>query len=262
MTQLAKLTHINLTIENRKVLQDISFTLEAGKILTIIGPNGAGKSTLLKILLGLRLADSGTVWKKDRLRIGYVPQKISMSPLLPMTVKRFLEINQQHKNDSLKILDELNITYLQNQSVQTLSGGELQRVLLGRALLNKPELLVLDEPAQGVDVSGQNELYQLINNVKDTLGCGVLLVSHDLHLVMSSADQVLCLNQHVCCHGKPESVSKHPEYLKLFGNVATQHIAVYTHHHDHEHDLDGRVCDQNCPKHHQHPQRAREYPHG
>jgi zinc transport system ATP-binding protein len=254
MTQLAKLTHINLTIENRKVLQDISFTLEAGKILTIIGPNGAGKSTLLKILLGLCTADSGTVWKKDKLRIGYVPQKITMSPLLPLTVKRFLDINQQHKNDSLKILDELNIAYLQNQSVQTLSGGELQRVLLGRALLNQPELLVLDEPAQGVDVSGQNELYQLINHVKESLGCGILLVSHDLHLVMSSADQVLCLNQHICCQGKPESVTRHPEYLKLFGNMATQNIAVYTHHHDHKHDLDGQICDQDCPKHkgHQH----------
>jgi len=257
MTELlAKLTHINLSIKNRKILQDIGLQLHAGKILTIIGPNGAGKSTLLKILLGLRQPDSGIVWKKPYLSIGYVPQHVHISALLPLTVNRFLDLRsgvprfyqqqkrlayEQHKQ---QLLSDLGIAKLGLQALQSLSGGEMQRVLLARALLPSPELLVLDEPAQGIDVAGQSELYQLIQQVKEQCGCGVLLVSHDLHLVMSSADQVLCLNQHICCQGKPEKVSKHPEYLKLFGNLssaAVANLAIYTHQHDHHHDLHGNI---------------------
>lgn len=261
MTILAKLTHINLKIGNRKLLHDVSLSVQAGKILTIIGPNGAGKSTLLRVLLGLMKPNNGIVWKKTNLKIGYVPQQIRVSELLPMTVEHFVKLGRPKQtsfkhwfqrppkkqvlaDESLAILKEMGIADLKNQPLQALSGGEMQRVLLSRALLAGPELLVLDEPAQGVDVSGQSELYQLIQQVKDSRGCGVLLVSHDLHLVMSSADQVLCLNQHICCHGKPESVSQHPEYLKLFGDLPIKNIAVYTHQHDHHHDMHGNIlCD-------------------
>ncbi|MGV6808731.1 MAG: ATP-binding cassette domain-containing protein [bacterium] len=257
MTELlAKLTHINLTIKNRKILQDISLHLYAGKILTIIGPNGAGKSSLLKILLGLRQPDSGIVWKKPYLSIGYVPQHIHISALLPLTVNRFLDLRggvprfyqqqkrlvyQRHKQ---QLLSDLGIAQLGQQALQSLSGGEMQRVLLARALLPSPELLVLDEPAQGVDVAGQSELYQLLQQIKEQCGCGVLLVSHDLHLVMSTADQVLCLNQHICCQGQPEKVSQHPEYRKLLGHLsdsAVANLALYTHQHDHHHDVHGNV---------------------
>jgi len=254
MTILAKLNHINLKIGNRKLLHDVSLSVQSGRILTVIGPNGAGKSTLLRVLLGLTQPDSGVIWKKPDLRIGYVPQHVQVSQLLPITVERFVSLGQsqiawfeaashrkKHREQRLVVLKEMGIADLRDQPLQALSGGEMQRVLLSRALLVEPELLVLDEPAQGVDVSGQSELYQLIQHVKDSRGCGVLLVSHDLHLVMSSADQVLCLNQHICCHGKPESVSQHPEYLKLFGDLPVRNIAIYTHQHDHRHDMHGNI---------------------
>lgn len=254
MTILAKLNHINLKTGNRKLLHDVSLSVQSGRILTVIGPNGAGKSTLLRVLLGLMPADSGVVWKKPDLRIGYVPQHVHISPLLPITVDRFIRLGQSqqawfetanHRKKSreqrLAVLKEMGIVDLRDQPLQALSGGEMQRVLLSRALLVEPELLVLDEPAQGVDVSGQSEVYQLIQQVRDARGCGVLLISHDLHLVMSASDQVICLNQHICCHGKPEKVSQHPEYLKLFGDLPIKNIAVYTHQHDHHHDMHGNI---------------------
>jgi zinc transport system ATP-binding protein len=244
---LASLENINLSLNKKPILHDVSLELQAGKILTVIGPNGAGKSTLVRILLGLQKPDSGTVWIKPKLSIGYVPQKISVNDLMPLTVTRFVALAKNASSKNIdNILNELGIAHLVNQDIQSLSGGEFQRVLLARALLIKPELLILDEPAQGVDVLGQAELYEKISQLKDQYGFGVLMISHDLHLVMQKTDQVLCLNQHICCSGQPEDVSKHPEYQKLFGNLPVEGLAVYTHNHNHCHDLDGGVVVGSC----------------
>lgn len=243
-TVLATLKHISLTLGQREILHEVSMEVYPESILTIIGPNGAGKSTLLKILLGLQAPQSGSVWRKAGLRIGYVPQKFHLDRLLPLTVERFIGLSLA-KAEAQRIQAAavtVGIEHLLHQAFQSLSGGELQRVLLARALLHQPQLLVLDEPGQGVDVSGLSDLYQLINRLKQTHGYGVVMVSHDLHLVMAAADQVLCLNRHICCSGKPEAVSRHPEYLRLFGESrALAGLGIYTHHHDHQHDIHGCV---------------------
>ena len=251
---LASLEHINLSLQGKTILHDVSLTLQAGKILTVIGPNGAGKSTLIRILLGLETAQSGVVYRKPKLRIGYVPQKMSIDSLLPLTVERFVSLSSRSFSNTAKAqdsLEETGVKHLAKQAIQQLSGGEFQRVLLARALLRKPELLILDEPAQGVDVTGQAELYEQIAALKNKYGFGVLMVSHDLHLVMQKTDQVLCLNQHICCSGQPDDVSNHPEYQRLFGNLPTEGLAVYTHHHNHCHELNGDVVVGEC-KHDEH----------
>ena len=234
------LENVTLRYDGVKVLDNINFSLNASQILTIIGPNGAGKSSLIKTAIGLASPQSGRIIKKPGLRIGYMPQKISINAQLPLTTRRFLSLNGR-KADFNHAVERLDIACLLNTPIQGLSGGEMQRVLLARALMKKPELLVLDEPAQGVDVVGQAELYHLLGELRNELHCGVLLVSHDLHIVMAQTDHVLCLNKHICCHGEPESVSQHPEYLDLFGQNAAQDIAVYTHDHDHSHDMHGDI---------------------
>ena len=236
---LATLKHVSLAHGSRQILQDVSLSLEPEKVLTIIGPNGAGKSTLLRILLGLQAADSGEVARRKGLKIGYVPQSISIDHNMPLDVQRFVSFGG--KGSVSEVLSLLKIEHLKSSAIQSISGGEFQRVLLARALLRKPELLVLDEPAQGVDVMGQGELYDKISALRHEYGFGVIMVSHDLHLVMAKTDQVICLNQHICCHGVPDDVSRHPEYQRLFGNMTNSGLAVYTHHHDHRHDLDGNV---------------------
>lgn len=243
---LATLNHVSLTHGSRQILQDISLTLEAGKVLTIIGPNGAGKSTLLRVLLGLQPADSGKVELRDGLRVGYVPQSISIDHNLPLSVQRFVQLGG---NGSVpEVLAMLKIEHLKTAAIQSISGGEFQRVLLARALLRKPDLLVLDEPAQGVDVMGQGELYDKISALRTEYGFGVMMVSHDLHLVMAKTDQVICLNQHICCYGVPDDVSRHPEYQRLFGDMPDSGLAVYTHHHDHSHDIHGNVVDDSASR--------------
>jgi len=238
---LATLNHVSLTHGSRQILQDISLSVEAGKVLTIIGPNGAGKSTLLRVLLGLQQADSGEVKLRDGLKVGYVPQSISIDNNLPLNVQRFVQLGG--KSSVSEVLTMLKIEHLKSSAIQSISGGEFQRVLLARALLRKPDLLVLDEPAQGVDVMGQGELYTKISELRNEYGFGVIMVSHDLHLVMAKTDQVICLNQHICCHGVPDDVSRHPEYQRLFGDMPDAGLAVYTHHHDHSHDIHGNVVD-------------------
>lgn len=232
----------------RKIIHNVDLTLKKGLIYTLIGPNGAGKSTLVKLLIGLNKPDQGSIERNKSLRVGYVPQKIQLDKNLPLTVERFLSFansrassKDKAKAEIQSVLAQMNIEHLASSFMFSLSGGEQQRVLLARAMLRKPNLLVLDEPVQGVDVKGQGELYQLIGSIRDRYQCGVLMVSHDLHLVMSATDEVICLNQHICCHGHPDSVSKDPEYLRLFGISEADNIAVYTHHHDHHHDLDGHV---------------------
>lgn len=241
---LLSLTDIHLQRDGRRVLDGVTLRLDAGKILTLIGPNGAGKTCLVRIALGLLQADSGTRNSKAGLRIGYMPQKLGLNEALPLDVQRFLHLAKPGLKTSAleQTLNDVGADHVMNTPVARLSGGELQRVLLARALLREPELLVLDEPAQGVDISGQEELYALITKVRNQLGCGVLMVSHDLHLVMAATDHVLCLNRHVCCEGHPESVSAHPEYLRLFGAQGVKNVAVYNHHHDHHHNAHGEVC--------------------
>lgn len=238
--------------DGRTLLDRIDLDLHEGEIVTVIGPNGAGKTTLLKALLGLVAPSAGSVTRSAQLRIGYMPQKLSLNPLLPITVQRFLRQTGAGNVAIAEALAETGVSGLQQQSLHKVSGGELQRVLLARALLRQPRLLVLDEPAQGVDVCGQADLYRLIARLRERHACGVLLVSHDLHLVMAATDTVICLNQHICCQGHPEHVSQHPEYLQLFGRQIAEDIAIYTHHHDHDHDLHGNVsgsCQHGTPVH-------------
>lgn len=253
MTSLISLHHINVSFDDRAALQNVSLTLEAGQILTLIGPNGAGKSTLVKIMLGLISPDSGQVQRKNKLKIGYVPQKLKLNETLPLTVDRFLKLAGRYsKAERLAVLKRVKASHLFSNNMHKLSGGETQRVLLARAILKQPELLVLDEPAQGVDVQGQIELYQLINQLRSELGCGVFMVSHDLHLVMAQTDEVICLNHHVCCHGSPESISQHPSYVALFGQEAKGTLAVYQHHHDASQEVSSQCPHQDCLKHSHH----------
>ncbi|NMZ67666.1 zinc transport system ATP-binding protein [Pseudomonas peli] len=238
---LIRLNGVGVTFAGQHVLQDVQLSVKPGEIVTLIGPNGAGKTTLVRAVLGLLKPDSGSVWRKPKLRVGYMPQKLHVDATLPLSVLRFLRlVPGVSRTDVQAALAEVGAEQVIDSPLQSISGGELQRVLLARALLRKPELLVLDEPVQGVDVAGQAELYRLITQLRDRHGCGVLMVSHDLHLVMSTTDQVVCLNRHVCCSGHPEQVSFDPAFVELFGEDAKS-LAVYTHHHDHEHDLHGAV---------------------
>ncbi|WP_346838334.1 ATP-binding cassette domain-containing protein [Microbulbifer sp. SAOS-129_SWC] len=244
-------TDLGLEVSGRQLLQHIDLKLLAGEIVTVIGPNGAGKTTLLRLLLGLTAPTSGAVWRRPGLRLGYMPQRLHIDPTLPMSVLRFLQLGQSRLREAgaRDALARVGAEALAHASLAELSGGEMQRVLLARAASRRPQLLVLDEPTQGVDVGGQSEVYQLIAALRDELGCGVLLVSHDLHLVMAATDKVLCINQHICCEGHPEQVSRDPAYLELFGDK----VAPYTHQHNHEHDLSGDIVAGSCDHtHHNH----------
>lgn len=244
MSKLLQAQSIALQLGGQSILQDVDLSLEAGRITTLIGPNGAGKTSLVRVVLGLQAPSAGQLWRKPGLRIGYMPQKLHLEPSLPLTAQRFLQLGQANAADVKTAVALTGVKTLLSKPMQSLSGGEVQRILLTRALAREPELLVLDEPVQGVDMNGQIALYQLINRIRHERGCAVLMVSHDLHLVMANTDTVVCLNQHVCCHGHPESVTNHPAYLDLFGAKAAQNLAIYTHHHDHRHDLHGDVvCD-------------------
>jgi zinc transport system ATP-binding protein len=234
MSSLITLKNIGVTFHQRAVLDDVSFTLSRDEITTLIGPNGAGKSTLVKVLTGLQTPTTGTIEKKKKLIIGYVPQKLQLNPSLPLTVARFLSLsnkhNHQHQMESLTLVQG---EHLQKHNMHTLSGGELQRVLLARAILRKPDLLILDEPVQGVDVKGQIALYALIENLQKTFHCGIFMVSHDLHVVMASTHRVICLQHRICCSGKPEQIAHHPAYIHLFGQQCAENMAIYPHHHKH-----------------------------
>ncbi len=233
---------VSKMFQGRTVLDNVSLEVKEGKIVTLIGPNGAGKTTLVRIILGLMTQDSGTVTKRADLNVGYMPQKLVIDPTMPIAVSRFLQLSGSSDHFQIRTtLDQLKIPHLLNSPLTSVSGGEMQRVLLARAMLRKPQLLVLDEPAQGVDVSGQAELYGLISEIRDRMNCGVIMISHDLHLVMSSTDEVVCLNHHVCCHGKPEHVSNDPAFLDLFGARSAESLAIYTHNHNHEHDVRGQI---------------------
>ncbi len=238
----------------KTILTDVSLQIQNKEIITLIGPNGAGKTSLIRILLGLARASSGKVERKKNLSVGYVPQRIQVPEVMPLRVCDFLNVAGQYDiAQCQQMLDEVGCGFLLYSPMQGISGGEMQRVLLARALLKKPELLVLDEPASGMDIIGQQALYETIRNIRDKHDCGILMVSHDLHLVMAATDRVICLNTHICCTGHPDDVSEHPEYLKLFGS-AIEGLALYSHHHDHEHDIHGNiVASEHCNscEHHQ-----------
>lgn len=256
-TPLIHAQNASLKLSQQTLLSGITLEINPAEIVTVIGPNGAGKTTLLKLLIGEHKPDSGTIRRSANCKIGYMPQRLHIDNSLPLTVKRFLSLSgNRDPQATTAVLSEVGASHVADSQVQTLSGGELQRVLLARALLRNPTLLVLDEPAQGVDIHGQRELYQLLSKIRDQRHCGILMVSHDLHFVMAGTDQVICLNRHICCSGSAESVSRHPEYLALFGDDLGSDIAIYTHHHDHHHQLDGEVIDgqtrnhQGCQHHH------------
>jgi zinc transport system ATP-binding protein len=231
-----------MTIDGRQILHDINLQIDENQIVTLIGPNGAGKTTLVKIVLGLLAPSEGHVGLRNNLRIGYMPQRLHVDNSMPISVQKFLQLAVRARVELIeKVLEEVKASHLLHSQIHSLSGGELQRVLLARSLIQDPELLVLDEPVQGVDINGQAELYALIASIRDRHQCGILMVSHDLHLVMSATDEVICLNQHVCCHGHPEQVSNDPAYLELFGKKQAESLAVYAHHHNHSHALDGEV---------------------
>lgn len=229
--------HLTVVKGGRRILDGVDLEIASGEILTIVGPNGCGKTTLVRALMGLERPTAGRVRRLPGLRVGYLPQRLHVDPILPLTVRRLMTLTRRATPAAMRdALDEVRAAELLDAQVAELSGGELQRVLLARTLLGKPDLLVLDEPTQGVDYHGEIELYQLIADLRRRLGCAVLMISHDLHVVMAATDQVLCLHHHVCCHGQPQAVARHPAYRRLFGDAAAE-IAVYSHHHapGHEH---------------------------
>jgi len=242
-TPLLRMRGVTFRRGARVILERASLTVGGGEIVTLIGPNGAGKSTLVRIALGLLAADSGTVARAPDLRIGYVPQHAAFDPTLPLNVRRFLDLSPRpgDVDAAARALTQAGAAELFDAPMQSLSGGEMRRVLLARALLREPNFLILDEPGAGMDVGGQAELYRLFQAIRARRRCAILLVSHDLHMVMAATDRVFCLNRHLCCSGQPEDVRRHPEFVALFGARAAAELAVYHHHHDHSHDLHGDV---------------------
>ena len=243
--KLISIQNLNINFNEYKILKNINFDIYSKQIITIIGPNGAGKSTLIKTILGFIQPSFGNIVKHPSLKIGYVPQKISFPEQIPITVSKFLNLNNKTKKpfntDNTGLNTELKIEHLLNKSIHKLSGGELQRILLAKALYNKPNLLILDEPTQSIDLNGQAEFYKLCSYLQQQLNCAILMASHDLHIVMSGINSVICLNKHICCHGLPTAVSQHPEFIQLFGAKVADGLAVYTHNHDHQHDLEGNI---------------------
>ena len=238
---LVKLNNAGFKQNNKWLVEGVSLTVERGKIVTLIGPNGSGKSTTAKIALGIYKNIEGSVEKYTN-KVGYVPQKISIDWTLPLRVYDFMLLTEDIKDEAIdEALTLTGVMHLKNKNLGNLSGGEFQRVLIARAISKKPELLVLDEPVQGVDYTGEIALYELIKKISDTLNCGILLISHDLHTVMTATDHVVCLNGHVCCSGTPMDVAKNNEYKTLFGEQASQILSVYEHKHDHIHSDKGEI---------------------
>jgi len=239
----------NLTIRHsgNAVLSGVNFKINSGEIVTVVGPNGSGKSTLLRAIIGALQPSSGQVIRSKGLRIGYVPQKLHIDPTLPLTVRRFLSLPKRVSTaEAEQALDQAGAGQLVDRQMARLSGGQFQRVLLARALLCDPQLLILDEATQGLDQPGSAAFYQQIATVRRQLGCAVLMVSHELHVVMAASDRVICLNGHICCEGEPEHVASAPEYRALFGSGTQGALALYRHEHNHSHDAD---CTHN---HHDH----------
>lgn len=251
--EIIKVTNAGVRREGRWLVRGVDMSIARGEIVTLIGPNGSGKSTTVKTALGILSPDEGTVWRAPKLRVGYVPQKVAMDRSMPMSVSRLLALSARYSRDRIvETLERVGIPHLKDAQIHSLSGGEFQRALIARAMIGKPDLLVLDEPVQGVDFSGEVALYDLIGRIRDETGCGVLLISHDIHVVMARTDTVICLNGHVCCSGTPEAVSASSEYSALFGPRAAETLAIYRHDHDHAHLPDGTVRDASGHLHFDH----------
>ncbi len=244
---LITLSNAGVKQGGRTLVSNVDLSIARGEIVTLIGPNGSGKSTTAKLATGVLKPTMGRVTRQPGLKIGYVPQKLTIDWTLPLTVERLMTLTERHSSaDIAAALEAVGASRLLKAAVQELSGGEFQRVLFARAMIRKPDLLVLDEPVQGVDFSGEVALYELVRQIRDTTRSGILMISHDLHVVMAETDTVICLNGHVCCRGTPSAVKRSPEYLRLFGERAARTLAIYEHHHDHEHDEHGHV------HHHEH----------
>lgn len=238
---LISVQDLTLTLNGRAVLENVTTQIQPGEIVTIVGPNGSGKSTFLRALIGAVPAARGRIEKQPGLRIGYVPQKLAVDAALPLTVQRFLGLPRRiPARQAVEALERAGVGDLRHRQMNALSGGQFQRVLLARALLDRPQLLLLDEATQGLDQPGAAAFYQQIEDVRTEMGCAVVMVSHDLHVVMAASDRVLCMNGHICCSGTPEIVASAPEYRALFGSGTKGTFALYrhehAHHHDHEHD--------------------------
>jgi zinc transport system ATP-binding protein len=227
---LITLQGVDVALGGERILHGIDLNVDQGEVVTLIGPNGAGKTTLVRAVLGLVTPSAGRLRRRPGTTFGYVPQRFHIDPTLPLTVRRFLALPHRRSRAAIeRALAEVDAGYTIDRAVQALSGGEFQKVMLARALMRRPDVLVLDEPLQGVDVGGQIALSKLIGELRRAHGFAVLMVSHDLHLVMQATDRVVCLNRHVCCHGQPEAVSRHPEYQALFGPQAGEALAIYRH---------------------------------
>ncbi len=244
MINLIHAENLSVIHNGKTVLEDVSLSISEKDFITIVGPNGAGKSILLKCLIGMLQPTEGSIKTSENLRCAYAPQDFSTENTLPISVKKFLTLNNKLSQDELNtVAEETNITNLLNRQIHSLSGGERQRVLLGRALAKKPNLLVLDEPAQNLDVNAQQSFYELIENIYENRELSILMVSHELHLVMACSKKVICLYHHVCCSGTPQSVVNDPEFVKIFGPEMSRRMAIYHHEHDHSHS---HTHDENC----------------
>ena len=246
---LIKLNNCGVKRNNKWLVRGVSLNVNKGQIVTLIGPNGSGKSTTAKMALGILKPDEGSNTISQNIKISYVPQKISIDWSLPLRVIDFMNITEKFaKNEIEEALSMTGIKKLIFRDVKNLSGGEFQRLLMARAIAKNPDFLVLDEPVQGVDYPGEIALYKIIQEIVKNLNCGILLISHNLHVVMSQTDHVICLNGHVCCSGAPKSIVKEPEYIKLFGENMDPPLALYQHEHDHQHLPDGSVDHSHFPK--------------
>ena len=250
MTALVEIAGLSVRLDGREVLRAVDFRIDPGEIVTLVGPNGSGKTTLMRSVIGAIRPAAGRIRRRAGLRIGYVPQKLHVDPTLPLTVARFLSLPVRVNRFATRAaLEQAGAETLAGRQMSELSGGQFQRVLLARALLARPELLILDEATQGLDQPGSAAFYRQIETIRDETGCAVLMVSHELHVVMAASDRVVCLNGHVCCHGAPAQVASAPEYRALFGSGTGGALALYRHEHDHDHH-DGQ--DQDGAPHHGH----------
>ncbi|HEY6917656.1 MAG TPA: metal ABC transporter ATP-binding protein [Tabrizicola sp.] len=251
--------HVCVRFGSEEILHDISLQVATKEIVTILGPNGSGKSTLLRALLGIVPVAEGRISRAKDLRVGYVPQKLTIDRTMPITVRRFLSLPTRVTDQAAaEALARVGMAGQEREQMTTLSGGQLQRVLLARALLGKPQLLMLDEPTSGLDQPGEAAFYRLIEEVRAETGAAVLMISHDLHVVMAASDRVICLNGHICCEGTPRVVSNAPEYRALFGLGTQGALALYRHEHDHAHD---HAQGDGHPHHHHHHHHHHEHDH-
>lgn len=237
---LARLEDVSLKLNDQEILRNIDLEIKQGQITTLIGPNGGGKTSIARILIGILKPSSGKIFIKKSLNIGYMPQKLEIDKTIPMRVIDFLELFPNSKSSLTdqkihQLSRKLGIDGILRQSIHKISTGEMQKTILVRTLINNPDILVLDEPTASMDISTQTEFYRIIEEIRDRENCAILIISHDLHIVMQKTNQVICVNHHICCYGSPESINNHPEYLSLFGTKQTDNIAIYSHHHDHQH---------------------------